>query len=101
MEESTGIKKFAWGKVFAAAVTVLGLVGSIVGIATGMIPFVQGRHPIKGTWTLQTQTEKTTETRFRGMELVYRDTSWERSWQGGHSRHTRERLIPLLTSMEP
>lgn len=71
MEESASTKKFTWGKVAAGTITVIGLVGSIVGIATGMIPILPDLHKVDGTWTLKTQTENSTENKYRGMELTY------------------------------
>ena len=71
MKESASTNKFSWKKVFAGAVAVLGLMGTVVGIATGVIPWFQDRHNVDGTWTLKTVTQKTTDTKFKNMELTY------------------------------
>lgn len=71
MEESANIKKLTFRKIIAGTLTLLGLVGTVVSIATGVIPVLPGRHKVDGTWTLKTQTENSTENKYKGMELTY------------------------------
>jgi len=81
--------KSSWDKLFTGTVAVVGLVGSIVGISVGVLPILQGRHPVTGLWTLTTQTENSTEDSFKGMELTY---TVNFTSDGGHITGTGEKL---------
>lgn len=69
--DSVTTNKFSWGKLATGTVAIVGLVGSVVGIASGVLPGFEARHAPRGTWTLMTQTEHSTENNFKGMELKY------------------------------
>jgi hypothetical protein len=52
MDESATSKKFSWGVLIRKLITLVRLVCGVVGIVTGVIPILQARHSIHGTWTL-------------------------------------------------
>jgi hypothetical protein len=52
MDESATSKKFSWGVLIRESITLANLVCGVVGIVTGVIPILQARHSIHGTWTL-------------------------------------------------
>ena len=71
MDEAVKGNKFSWGAITGGLVTLITLVGGVIGIWTGVIPILQARNKIDGVWTLKTQTKITTYKKFEGMELTY------------------------------
>lgn len=51
MDESATSKKFSWGVLINELITLVSLVCGVVGIVTGVIPILQARHSIHGSWT--------------------------------------------------
>lgn len=87
--DSVTTNKFSWGKLAAGIVTLVGLVGSMVGIASGVLPGLAARHAPKGTWKLTTQTENSTKNDFKGMELIY---TLNLTCDGTHLKGSGEKL---------
>jgi hypothetical protein len=52
MDKLASSKKFSWEVLIGGLVALATLVGGVLGIVIGIIPILQARHGIDGTWTL-------------------------------------------------